>query len=222
MEGVREKTIIDLSISIDNSCLTCGAPWHQKVLIERMGELETVGRNTSRFVLGSHSATHMDAPCHFIANGHGIDENKLDLCIGTVTCVDFRHFGPGDVIRLDDVKNMIITERMLFVFGWCKFWKTNEYYRRFPYFTTEAVSYLVDSGMKLMAMDTPSPDDGEAIAKKDDSPNHKRLLGSDVIIIEYLYNTEQINFQTEYELIALPLKIAGADGAPARVVLREK
>ena len=75
--------------------------------------------------------------------------------------------------------------------------------------------------MKLMAMDTPSPDNGNAISELDDSPNHKTLLAADVVIVEYLNNTDRIDFRKEYEIIALPLKVVGADGSPSRVVLRE-
>ena len=213
--------IIDLSLTIDNECQTCGTPWHQKVMIEKMGNLETVGRNTSRIVLGSHSATHMDAPLHFINGAHGIDKNDLDICVGDVTCVDFRHIGVGEVVSVADIKNLNISTRMLFVFGWFKNWKTKEFYKGFPYFSKEAVKYLIDNGMKLMALDTPSPDNGSAINEKDDSPNHKLLLQKDIIIVEYLCNTDKIDFKKKYEIIALPLKIANSDGSPSRVILRE-
>lgn len=213
--------IIDLSLTIDNECQTCGTVWHEKVAIERMGTLETVGRNTSRIVLGSHSATHMDAPLHFINGAHGIDKNNLDICVGPITCVDFRHFDAGSVVALNDVRGLNITTRMLFVFGWFKNWKKKEFYKGFPYFSTEAVKYLMDNGMKLMALDTPSPDDGSAINEKDDSPNHKLLLHKDIIIVEYLCNTDKIDFAKKFEIMALPLKIANSDGSPSRVILRE-
>lgn len=213
--------IIDLSLTIDNDCATCGTPWHQKVKIERMGMIEKVGRNTSRFVLGSHSATHMDAPLHFFAGTHGIDMNNIETCIGPVVCVDFTNKRKGSFVGIDDVKKIKIATRMLFVFGWYKNWKKPEYYDGFPYFSTDAVQFLVDSGMKLMALDTPSPDMGGAITQKDDSPNHRILLSNDVIIVEYLANTEKIDYSKHYEIMALPLKIKDADGAPSRVVLRE-
>lgn len=213
--------IIDLSLIIDNECLTCGTPWHQKVAIESMGTIESVGRNTSRFVLGSHSASHMDAPLHFINGAHGIDKTDLNICVGPVTCVDFTHISAGDVVSLNDVKNLNITTRMLFVFGWFKKWKTKEYYKGFPYFSTDAVKYLMENGMKLMALDTPSPDDGSAIKEKEDSPNHMLLLKKDIVIVEYLCNTDQIDFEKKYEIIALPLKVKDADGSPSRVIIRE-
>ena len=213
--------IIDLSITIDNECMTCGTPWHEKVKIEPLGKLEEVGRNTSRFVLGSHSATHMDAPYHFIENGYGIDKINLETCIGEVTCIDFRNKPAGSVISIEDLKEIKISERMLFVFGWYNNWKTKEYYNNFPYFSEDSIKYLISKGMLLFALDTPSPDNGSAINELDDSKNHKILLEKNVIIIEYLYNTDKIDFSKNHEIIALPLKIKGVDGSPARVILKE-
>ena len=214
--------IIDLSLTIDNDCMTCGTSWHEKVRIESLGTIASVGRNTSRFVLGSHSATHMDAPKHFLDGKYGVDELNLETCIGTVTCVDFREKNVGEKVTLDDVKMIDVTERMLFAFGWYKRWKTSEYYKGFPFFEEEAIRNLLKRGMKLIALDTPSPDDGRAIQERDDSPNHKILLREDVIIVEYLTNTSEIDFSKKHEIIALPLKVFGADGAPARVVLKEE
>ena len=214
--------IIDLSLTIDNECMTCGTPWHEKVKIERLGKLEEVGRNTSRFVLGSHSATHMDAPLHFINGKHGIEGLNLDTCIGEITCVDMRKKKAGDVVTKEDLSGIKVTRRMLFVFAWYKKWKSNEYYKGFPYFSQDAIQYLLSGGMELIALDTPSPDDGSAIQEMDDSPNHKAMLAKDVIIVEYLTNTEEIDFSKRHEIIALPLKINGADGSPARVILKEE
>ncbi len=213
--------IIDLSMTIDNECMTCNAPWHEKVAIERLGYLSEVGRNTSKFRLGSHTATHMDAPLHFFEDTFGIEKIDLNKCVGKVTCVDLRHKKAGDTVSLEDIRDVKVTERMLFVFGWYEWWKTENYYKAFPYFEEEAILYLVNGGMKFMALDTPSPDDGSAIQKKDDSPMHKILLEREIVIVEYLCNTEQIDFSKEYEIIALPLKIQGADGSPARVILKE-
>lgn len=213
--------LIDLTLTIDNECMTCNAPWHEKVEIAKLGLLNQVGRNTSKFRLGSHTATHMDAPLHFFDDASSIDEVNLQKCIGPVTCVDMTRFKVGDVVRLKDVEHLKVTERMLFAFGWYKHWKTEQFYNGFPYFAEEAVTWLVDRGMLFMAMDTPSPDDGSAIQMLDDSPVHKILLKEGVIIAEYLNQTEQIDYDKKYDIIALPLKIKGADGAPARIVLKE-
>ena len=213
--------IVDLSMTIDNECMTCNAPWHEKVSIERLGFLSEVGRNTSKFRLGSHTATHMDAPLHFFEDTYGIDKINLNKCVGKVTCVDLRHKKAGDTVSLEDIKDIPVSDRMLFVFGWHEWWKTDKYYQGFPYFEKEAIEHLIENGIKFMALDTPSPDDGSAIQKKDDSPMHKLLLEKEIVIVEYLCNTEQIDFTKNYEITALPLKIQGADGSPARVILKE-
>lgn len=214
--------IIDLSFMVESNMPTCGTPWHQKVVVEKMGTLDEVGRNTHRIILGSHSGTHMDAPLHFIESGKGMETLSLDLLCGKVSIVDFSRFGQGDIVSLDDVKALNITERMLFKFGWYKNWKTEQYYKEFPYFSQQAICYLLEKGMRLMAMDTPSPDCGNAISDlENDSPNHKILLQEEVIIIEYLNNTDALKTQKEYELIALPLKVKGSDGCPCRVIARE-
>ena len=216
--------IIDVSLDIETGMPTCGTPWHQKVEIERLGRIDSVGRNTSRIVLGSHSGTHMDAPLHFIDSSNDISKLDINLLCGEISVIDFSNFGQGDVVNLEDVKKIEVTERMLFRFDWFKKWKTNDFYKSFPYFSKEAVVYLYESGMRLMALDTPSPDDGSAINSTgdDDSPNHKYLLKNNVIIVEYLCNTDKIDLNLKHEIIALPLKIVGSDGSPSRVIIREE
>lgn len=212
--------ILDLSFLIESGMPTCGTEWHQKVEILPMGTIETVGRNTHSILLGSHSGTHIDAPLHFINNSVGIESLDLDKVCGPVKIVDYRSL-PKKQVLLEDVKDIEISERMLFVFGWYKNWKKDVYYREFPFFSQEAVEYLIAHGMHMMAMDTPSPDCGSAIDLKDDSPNHKLLLENDVTIVEYLCNTDSIDWEKQYEIYALPLKISACDGSPGRVILKE-
>lgn len=212
--------IIDLSLKIETGMPTCGTQWHQNVQIRPMGLIAEVGRNTHSILVGSHSGTHMDAPYHFIQNGKKIDEiSMIDTC-GEVSLVDFRQLNKK-MVDLEDVRKLAITEKMLFAFGWYKNWKTDKFYKEFPYFSEEAIDYLIDQGMKFIAMDTPSPDTGGAINERDDSRNHKKMLEKQVIIVEYLANTDAIDFSKKYEIYALPLKIKGCDGAPCRVILKE-
>lgn len=218
-----EMNIIDLSYLIENDMPTCGTPWHQKVNISFMGQLDTVGRNTHSIMVGSHTGTHMDAPYHFIQNGKRIHELKVEDMIGDVTIVDFRRYGERDIVTEDVIRDIKVTEKMLFVFGWNSNWKQDTFYKDFTCFSREAIRELIRKGMRFMAMDTPSPDAGGAIQNQTDgSENHVELLKNNVIIVEYLTNTELIDMEKNYEIIALPLKISGSDGSPCRVVLREK
>lgn len=218
----RQMKIIDLTFTLDNDCMTCGTPWHEKVNLRQLGRMKEVGRNTSCVHLGSHSGTHMDAPAHFYDNMYGIDKISLEQVCGKVSIVDFtKKYSKGDIVKLCDIEKIPVTPRMIFVFGWSKYWKTERYYDAFPYFTQEAVQYLIKGGMRVMALDTPSPDNGSALEELDDSPNHKMLLKERIVLIEYLANTDKLLDGKEYSLIALPLKLKDADGSPARVIALE-
>lgn len=214
--------ILDLTFDMEVGMPTCGTPWHENVKIEHIGKLNVVGRNTHSITMGSHTGTHMDAPLHFIDGARSIESTPLDILCGDITVVDLTHIKQGGVVTLDEVKKMDITERMLFRFDWWKNWKTHNYYKGFPYFEVEAVEYLLEKGVKMMAMDTPSPDDGSGINALDDSPNHKLLLKNDVIVVEYLTNTDMIDLSKKHKIVALPLKIKGSDGSPSRVILFEE
>ena len=214
--------IIDLTLEVEDNMPTCGTKWHQKVKIKQMGKLDEVGRNTSKIVLGSHSGTHMDAPWHFVKNGKTIESLDLNKLIGPAYVVNMRDKKAGSIVELEDVKKIKVHERMIFVFGWYHNWKTDKFYKDFPYFSQDAIKYLVKNGMKVMAMDSPSPDYGGYIKDpKSDSPNHKYMLKNGIIIIEYLNNTDKLVPGKKYNFIGLPLKVKGSDGCPSRVVVEE-
>lgn len=212
---------IDLSHTIDEECMTCGTPWHVKPSVERLGTLKTVGRNTSIIRLGSHSATHLDAPLHFVDGAYGVDEIPLEKLCGAIQVVDMTCKKPGSIVTMDDLQGVRPTTKMLFKFHWYKNWKKTFFYEDYPFFSLEVLEWLVENGLEMMAMDTPSPDCGKAISEKDDSLGHKLLLKNSVVIVEYLNATEALNPSNRYEIVALPLKLKGCDGSPARVIIRE-
>ncbi len=211
---------IDLTLTIDNTCMTCGTAWHAAPSIARLGRLEEVGRNTSVITLGSHSATHLDAPLHFYNGTYGVDEIPLEKLCGSIRVTDLSHIPPGGCVCPGDLEGIAVAPKMLFKFGWYRNWKTPRYYQDYPYFELETLRYLTDNGLEMLAIDTPSPDTASAIGKKEDSLGHKLLLGKQVVIVEYLNNTEQLEDGGNYEIVALPLKLKGSDGSPCRVIAR--
>lgn len=215
------KKIWDLTLTVESGMPTCGTDWHQRVQIAQMGTIEDVGRNTSSILLGSHSGTHMDAPSHFIPGGKTLEAMDLNILCGPVSVLDFRTKGEHAVLTKEDFETQPLSERIILCLGWYKNWKTKKYYQAFPSMCLEAANFLIEQGVKLVAMDTPSPDPGASIVEKDDSPVHKLLLRNDVVIVEYLADTDQLQPGRNYEIIALPLRIQGADGCPARVIVRE-
>jgi len=178
------------------------------------------GRETRKIELGTHTGTHLDAALHFIENGYGVDQIPLETLIGPVTIFDLSHLLPSEKIEVKHLGNLPITERMIFRFNWGRFWGKKDYYKDFPFFSKEAANYLVEKGLKLIGMDTPSPD-GLASDAEEDCPVHKIFLKHSIVIVEYLANLELINDLVGWDLIVLPLKIKGADGSPVRALIKK-
>lgn len=212
--------IIDLTHSIENNMPHFGAAWHCATSLEQMGKIESVGRNTTKVTVGSHCGTHIDAPAHFIKNGRTIDEIELLELIGKVSIFDFSHLEENECINIDMVKELKITEKVIFNFGWAKNFKTDKFYKNYPYFSDEAADYLIQNRVKLIGMDTPSPDDSRIkLGSDEDSKIHKKFLSNGIILVEYLNNLDKIKDFNGWNLIAFPLKLKNGDGSSARVCI---
>lgn len=212
--------VLDLSSTYENGQIAGNPARHPSVDLSLMGKLKDCGFNTSRIVLGSHTGTHMDSPRHLLADGNTIDQTDLNVCIGDATVVDFRHFEPLQTVRLQDVEALQVSGRMVFAFGWEKYYGNPDYNGKWPCFSLEAAQFLIENGMQLMAVDTVSPDCKECGIPEDDQV-HKLLFKNGVVVVELIKNVDRIDFSKEYALAALPLKLQGVDGSPCRVVLFE-
>jgi arylformamidase len=171
--------------------------------------------NVARLTLGAHSGTHVDAPYHFLADGATVDQLALEMLMGKARVVDMTaldRIDRGDLERVD-LRDDI---RVLFKTRMSGQLRQPVFQEDFVYLTPEAATYLVKVGIKLVGSDYLSI---EKFGSKDYAAHHA-LLGAGVVIIEGLDLTEVE--AGEYELTCLPLRIAGADGSPARVVLRAR
>ena len=183
-------------------------------------ELEPIKRiargdssNVSRLTLGTHSGTHVDAPRHFFDDGAGVDGLLLDLLLGRARVVDMPKRGG---ITAEDLIAAGLREdlRVLFKTPNSALWNGGGFRQDYTYLTEGAARYLVEQGVKVVGVDYLSVEE----FKKPGAPAHRALLSQGVIIIEGLNLSDAEPGM--YELFCLPLRVAGADGAPARVVLR--
>jgi arylformamidase len=225
--------IIDLSLSLHEGMMTFPTHWHPVVEISILGRHGIEGRETRKLVLGTHTGTHTDAPLHFIPNGKGIDEVPLDVLIGEATVVNFAPAKPNQEIGIPALKDALkhapnqqpgekVPTRLILRTDWSDYFGQMPYYNNYPYFSQDAARWLVDGGCRLIAMDTPSPDNpAHSRGSGNDSPNHKVLLGAEVVLVEYLCNLRSLS-RPIVELIVLPLKVKGADGSPTRCVAIER
>jgi arylformamidase len=171
--------------------------------------------NVSRLTLGSHAGTHVDAPYHFLESGARVDELPLEILTGKTRVISV---GARDAVDRADLEALDLRDdlRLLVRTRNSGQLRQSEFRPDFVHLTPEAASYLVQVGIKLVGWDYLSL---EKFGSRD-FPAHHALLGAGVVIVEGL-DLSQV--QTgEYELTCLPLKVAGGDGAPARVILRSR
>ncbi|MBN1902441.1 cyclase family protein [Candidatus Sumerlaeota bacterium] len=216
------KKIIDLSHVIEEGMLTFIAPWHPMVEISIMGRHGLEGRETRKIVFGTHTGTHIDAPAHFVPGGSTIDETSLDALVGKAFLVRFPQCLPKRKINIRDVKKQLPdlskVKRVIFRFDWSRFWGQEQFYKDWPFFSLELASWLIEGGVTLVGMDTPSPDNPmDDRASGNDSPLHKLFLKNGVTLVEYLARLDEVKTDS-FDLVALPLKIKQGDGSPSRVI----
>ncbi len=170
--------------------------------------------NVSELIMGTHTATHVDAPRHFFDDQPGVDALPLDLLIGRARVIEVPIRGGIGREHLaaaglrEDLRVLLRTPNSAL-------WNSSAgFYKDFTYLAEDGARYLVEQGVKVVGIDYLSVEQ----FKKPGAPAHHALLGSGVIIIEGLNLSDAEAGQ--YEMYCLPLRIAGADGSPARVVLR--
>ena len=172
------------------------------------------GANVSAIKTGCHIGTHIDAPLHFIEDGESIENLSLDLFVGRATVYSMttsRFIERGDLEPLGLEKD----QRVIFKTSNSDLWEKESFQTEYVCLTEDAARFLVDIGIKTVGIDYLSVEQYGL----ENSPTHHILLGSCIGVIEGLDLREVDG--GEYELICLPLKLAGADGSPARVILRD-
>jgi len=166
--------------------------------------------NVSRISMGSHSGTHVDAPYHFLADGQTVENLPLEILMGKARVVEL-------VVR-DKVERVDLRDdiRVLFKTRMSGQLRLPAFQEDFVYLTPDAATYLAQAGIKLVGWDYLSIEKfGSA-----DFAAHHALLTAAVVIVEGLDLSEVE--PGEYDMTCLPLRIVGADGSPARVILRTR
>ncbi|MGE0471631.1 MAG: cyclase family protein [Nitrospira sp.] len=215
--GLNDRTgrveWIDISVPIRTAMVHY--PGTPTVTIQRINQIKSGDpANESRISMGAHTGTHMDAPIHFLPEADGIDQMPLSATIGQTTVIqihDRRHITRHEVMRHSISKG----DRVLFkTYNSPRCWQSARFLSDYVYLTIEAALWLVDRGVQTVGIDYLSVGG----FKRNGPEVHRILLRHGVWIIEGLDLTH-VEPGT-YEMVCLPLRIVGADGAPARAVLR--
>lgn len=176
------------------------------------------GFTLSVYSMGAHSGTHIDAPMHFIAGGAPVDRVELDRLIGAARVIDI-----ADSVQAIDSATLSRLDwrgapRVLFRTrssqrGWMD---STKFHRDFAYIAPDAAQLLADAGVVLVGVDYISAEQFGAPAPR----THQILLGRGIPIVEGL-DLRGVR-AGDYDLIVLPIKVRGHEGAPARAIVRAR
>lgn len=169
--------------------------------------------NLTTLTMSSHMGTHVDAPYHFLDDDLTMEQVPLEAYLGPATVVTVqREAGPllpEDFPGLD-WRNI----QRLLVHSIASAKPLDQFPTEFVYPSPELAELMAQHGVFLFGSDAPSMDDMNSKTL----PGHKALRRHRIAILEGLLLTGVPD--GSYELIALPLKIAGGDGSPVRAILR--
>lgn len=176
------------------------------------------GVNVLVLHLGSQSGTHVDAPYHLDDALPRLDELPLERFAGPAVVVDARGLAPKAPIGPDFFAGGL-GPIVLVATGWSAHWGTRAYLDH-PYLTEEAARLLVERGVRTVGIDALSVDPTPA----EDFPAHRVLCGAHAVIAENLTGLDRLVAAQAagrgVEVSMLPIRLAGADGAPVRAVAR--
>lgn len=192
-------------------------PGDPKVVLERVSKIsEGASANVSRLELSVHTGTHLDAPNHFLdQDPTTVDQLSLKVLTGRAYVLHL----PDEVelITRATLENAVIpprTRRLLLRTRNSNEWASpsGQFKQDFVGIDASGAQYLVERSVRLVGVDYLS-----VAPFQDSRPTHEILLGSGVVVVEGL-NLSQVS-QGRYSLYCLPLKLLGAEGAPARAIL---
>jgi arylformamidase len=206
--------IFDISVSIHPKLPVW--PGDPPVVLERYRQ-QTKGdaSNDSRLACSVHCGTHIDAPAHFIEKGTTIEQLSLDSLVGSATVVEFSEIDRITPNLLETQQIDAQTDRLLLKTKNSELWADPEhaFYPDFVALSAESARWIVNRGIQLVGIDYLSIQ-----MFKDAEPlTHRILLEAGVVILEGL-DLRAVE-PGNYQLICLPLKLTGSDGAPARAIL---
>jgi len=205
---------IDISVPLRDGMVTW--PGDPVVKIDRSLMIENGDVvNQTDLAMSAHTGTHMDAPLHFLADGASLGELPIDAVVGPARVIRIED---PNAIGVDELRSHDIRpgERILFrTRNSDRCWQSGSFVEDFVYISLDAARYIAERCVQTVGIDYLSVGGFE----RDLEETHLALLGAGIWVIEGL-DLSGVE-PGDYELICLPLKLAGGDGAPARAVLRQ-
>jgi kynurenine formamidase len=214
--------IVDLSRPVEAEM-----PHARSIPSARLTEVRSLAEHGIRcleITLPTHIGTHLDAPSHYLENGHPVDAVKPEQLIGRAHCVEVLRSG-GEPVTARDLASALAQrdarlapgDALLVRTGWDEHYGEPDYLDKHAYLGADAAQWAVDQGVRLVGVDTITPEYPVGLRGPDYEPQaHTTLLGNGVLIVENLLLRAVAHRSMTLFLGAL--KITAGDGAPARAL----
>lgn len=203
--------LVDISHALNSNVFPF--PDDPKFTISQLASIETDGFSNYLISTGMHIGTHVDGAAHMVDNCPNISELSLAQFYGEAVLLDYSNkdgFSKERWMESIDLKDKIV----LLSSGHDCNWGKSTYFETFPKITMELAQWFVNKGVKMVGMDTPSPDEAPYEV-------HKLLLSNGVLLLENITNLQILSGYTKLTLMAFPLKIEADSSLVRAVVLAE-
>jgi arylformamidase len=169
----------------------------------------------------NHVGTHIEAPYHVREDGMDVADIPLEKLCGDAVLLDLTGVAPGQTVSEDDVRQAaeraggIRPGDMIF----CRFDYDFDPANNRP-FSAEAITYLVNAGMKLMGVDLLGIELSDDDPRAPEQYNHHQLLDRDICLVEQVAHLKELT-RSRFQAVVMPIPIKGLDSFPVRVVAFE-
>ncbi|MFC0181579.1 Kynurenine formamidase [Pseudarcicella hirudinis] len=213
------KTFIDLSHTIEDGLITYkGLPapvicdfwsreeskaWYDGETSFQIGKIEMV----------ANTGTYLDTPFHRYEEGKDLSEIQVGQTAYLESVLVHIPYQQTLSINKTSFENLDLKGKALLIHtGWDENWKTDSYYTGNPFLTADAAEFLVNSGVKLVGIDSHNIDDTSGKTR----PVHSILLKNEILIVEHLCNLAAIPENETFYFTATPPKVKGMGTFPVR------
>jgi kynurenine formamidase len=225
---MKINRIIDISLELDDSKFAMRTPpgfkkdmQFQMEVIKEHDSVPGAGQIVRGVHMRLHAGSHVDAPEHMVKGGMLILELPLESFAGDGVIAYVRLLVPGKAITAEELSKAVGSiirrgDKLLLRTDLNKQYMINDWMKRSPSFTASAANWCVDKGVSVVGFDFYHGNDEPGVPRVFHS--NKILLENGLVTMPYLNNLDQAE-GPRVTLVALPLKLVGAEASPVRAVI---
>lgn len=207
----EKMNIYDISMTVTPDIITYKNNEANKPIFENQANFENSSHYETKVTTNLHTGTHIDAPLHMIEGGATMEAYDLERFITPCRVLDLTHV--TGMIHQVDLEPFAVQPGEFLLFKTRNSFETTFNYQ-FISLAADGAKYLADMGIEGAGTDALGIERDQS-----DHMTHKSLLGKGIVILEGLRLKDVP--AGNYQLVALPVKLAGVEAAPTRAVLIE-